>query len=431
MATFASKNMETYLLTLNVTLEQELAIRELFGYRKWDFIKGEEQVSGLPFRFMENGQLCNSDSSGRPSPNSSSCQELFKTNKVPNTDTNKSQTEHVIYNDLQEFVRKELEADLECSHGGNAEAIVNDTVIADIEDVSTDDYETETLIAEKTNTFIEDNPEPQKVSSETQKCKEKGGPYSCKECGHDFKYFGAFNTHKKNGKCVFTCEFCKKEFYSRNYSSYLTHLKYHKKKKLHQCSICDKSFVELHKLKLHMEIHEGTGKHQCNICGKKYNQSSNLLNHNHTSHGNRRKFAIHKCPICSAILSNAGNLKGHISVVHCGERPLTCEKCGKTFKTKKVLSVHLKVHEEIYPFACEVQGCGKAFKMEGYLQEHLKRHRNERTYFCDKCGKGFYRNKELAMHYRIHTGDKPCVCQICNYKCALPGNLLKHMGIHK
>jgi len=259
--------------------------------------------------------------------------------------------------------------------------------------------------------------------------RKKRGSFKCEDCKRTFKLLGAFNNHKKNGKCLFVCQYCGKEFTSRYYCNYLTHLKYHSNERVHKCSVCDKTYIEAHTLKLHMRKHSGDRPFICDYCGKRFFLSSQLVSHKNSTHKESTK--VHKCDICGQILSTVGNLCVHKRVVHSMERPFTCELCGKTFKTHKSLDVHSKVHQEVYPFKCDILGCEKTFKRSEGLVDHMRRHRNERTHFCDQCGKGFYCNKDLQLHVRVHTGDKPFSCDLCGYKCALAGNLNKHRKTHQ
>ncbi|XP_069101337.1 uncharacterized protein [Argopecten irradians] len=90
----------------------------------------------------------------------------------------------------------------------------------------------------------------------------------------------------------------------------------------------------------------------------------------------------------------------------------SCSVCQKMFKTPKELRVHSRIHTKEKPYACYV--CGKAFRQQAHLNSHYKIHSGEKPYSCNLCSLSFTENSSLKRHIRIHLGIKPYKCDLCD-----------------
>ena len=52
-----------------------------------------------------------------------------------------------------------------------------------------------------------------------------------------------------------------------------------------------------------------------------------------------------------------------------------------------------------------------------------------KTYICEICSKRFCEKWLLSRHLRVHTGERPFKCTLCNYSAGQSFNLKRHMAM--
>ncbi|CAG5129361.1 unnamed protein product [Candidula unifasciata] len=107
----------------------------------------------------------------------------------------------------------------------------------------------------------------------------------------------------------------------------------------------------------------------------------------------------------------------------------SCSYCGLVLSSANALVEHKRIHTGDRPFACHI--CNKRFTQKAHLNIHKRIHTGEKPYACHICNKRFAQSSHLSSHKRIHTGEKPFVCEICHIgftqKQRLDNHLKKHL----
>lgn len=109
-------------------------------------------------------------------------------------------------------------------------------------------------------------------------------------------------------------------------------------KHLNMCSVCNKTFKTLSKLKNHRTIHSEERPYVCSVCNKAYRLKKSLKRHE-VIHGN----PCYRCSFCNKGFTFISDLKRH-KKIHTGERPYACLICHKTFKHILALKAHGRIH---------------------------------------------------------------------------------------
>ncbi|KAM9852300.1 zinc finger protein 1035 [Aulostomus maculatus] len=298
-------------------------------------------------------------------------------------------------------------------------------------------------------------------------------PYECMHCGHRFGTQTMCLQHEAFCDGVYKEEQSKVKSDSATKSSVLPTTQVTAQKPPedaetdYKCKFCTKTFMKPRNLRRHILTHNEVKPYRCKACDSCFSRYDYLKVHQARCRGKRSRLQI--C-IPKISLDDVG--RGWQNKLLTGSEPVQvqetfeCEVCSRNFPTQSRLSRHFTMFHVTKLFKCA--RCGSSFAHEKSLKKHRKMRKCRKTtsetnislplenpqaeneakplhavrnrvlhriqpyfnkkykYVCNYCPRAFGNSWQLDVHTRLHTGEKPYVCDYCGQRFIRKDYLQRH-----
>ncbi|XP_067636543.1 zinc finger protein 260-like isoform X1 [Eurosta solidaginis] len=343
--------------------------------------------------------------------------EFIKNDPIDNDEENTEYSDTIqAQGEVSEFIKNEpIEDDEENTEYSDT---IHSTTFVSKEEFTTEE--------QKVNVPCKENLEDGK------QVKHQGNELECDICGKYFRQKCYLRHHKRlhSGEKPYKCDICEMCFAHPSHVS--VHMRTHTGEKPYKCKYCESVFAQTNVLHRHLRIHLGVNIYRCKFCPLAFPLASELRLHL-TSHKNEDPETRERN--MTALKEEEAKLKQQQLEGKPGgyrykdRKKEICDICGKSFRYKQRLRVHIQAHGKEKRYKCDF--CEKRFTQIANARIHMRTHTGEKPYKCKYCEKAYGQSHTLYKHLRIHLGDNVYRCEFCPLAFSLASERRLHLKTHE
>nr|CAH7736314.1 unnamed protein product [Callosobruchus chinensis] len=254
-----------------------------------------------------------------------------------------------------------------------------------------------------------------------KRAKEK---YQCELCNNSYVSFVRYQQHRKSHKILYYV--CKEEGCEFK-SEHSEDVERHKNETGH-ADVLAQIVVSL--LDQVPQLPDENNENEPDKGSEEQNETTELDNK-----PSQQNIPNNTCSTCGKTFRRKQNLDVHIRSIHKMVRSYKCRHCDKSFSYAVSLKSHMVTHaaitgERLTQLMCNL--CNKGFLHQSSLTYHKETaHNTGNIFVCVKCGKRFNHKQRLVRHQLVHIDTRPFVCHECNASFKTRANLKNHQTIHR